>query len=801
MYFVALWIEIISKNFILKKNYKNKNMKNNFLAGLVCFLVLVSCSKKELIIGEATIIPLPVELVTGNGHFEINETTTISVNTEDEQAMVTRFFEKFEKATGWIPEMGINKAKADIVFLTDATLENEAYELEVTPENIRITSASGAGFFYAMETIGQLLPSSIFSEERKPNTIWGIPAVQIKDKPAFGWRGYMLDVSRHFFDKQQIKDAIDYMAEVKLNRFHWHLADDNGWRIEIKGYPKLTEVGAWRVDYNAKDENTSNWWGRPRQKEGDKATYGGFYTQEDIKEIVAYAKERYVEIIPEIDMPGHSLAAIASYPEISCSEGPFYVGTGGVVRNNTYCPGKEVTFEFVENVLGEVMDLFPFDYMHIGGDECNKEAWEVDPDCQLRMKEENLADTHELQSYFIKRVEKIVNAKGKNMIGWDEILEGGLAPNATVMSWRGERGGIAAARLGNDVIMTPSRYCYFDLKQGDDDFEPNLGYAYSFLKDTYNYKIVSDSLTAEQGKHVLGVQGNLWTESITNWEQLTYMTFPRLYAVAENGWTKQESKNWNSFTNRLLGQFKRLEEKGERYATSAFNVRIDHKGQEDGTMKISFKTEVDSLDMYYTLDGTDPSLASTKYQGPFTIENSTTIKATSFKNKEQVGNISAKQFPIHKAVGAEVVYHSPNANTMESLHGLVDLNYGKLNRSDRNWQNIDGDLDVDLIFKTPKTIKSLEVTSLRFTNSSVYVPEYIEIYGSKDGDTFTKLGEVKQLEKSHTQGRNKVVSIINFTETTVKAVKVKAKSVNPIPEGHRRVGGASKILIDELVIF
>lgn len=801
MYFVILGGEMVSVIFVLKMIYNNISMKKNFLAGLVCFFALVSCSKNELIKGDVAIIPLPTELIEGEGYFEITQQTIVSVENNEQLNIATNFFKSFEKASGWVPEIGINKTNANIIFSSNNKLDVEAYELVVDKKNIQVNAASGAGFFYAMETIGQLLPTSFYSQKKQPNSNWGIPVVTIKDKPAFKWRGYMLDVSRHFFDKQQIKDVIDYMAEVKLNRFHWHLADDNGWRIEIKKYPKLTEVGAWRVDYNAKDENTSNWWGRPRQKEGEKATYGGFYTQEDIKEIVAYAKERYVEIIPEIDMPGHSLAAIASYPEISCSEGPFYVGTGGVVRNNTYCPGKEVTFEFVENVLGEVMDLFPFDYMHIGGDECNKEAWEVDPNCQLRMKEENLADVHELQSYFIKRVEKIVNAQGKNMIGWDEILEGGLAPNATVMSWRGERGGIAAARLGNDVIMTPSRYCYFDLKQGDDDFEPNLGYAYSFLKDTYNYKIVSDSLTAEQGKHVLGVQGNLWTESITNWGQLTYMTFPRLYAVAENGWTKQESKNWNDFTNRLLSQFKRLEEKGERYATSAYNVRIDHKGQENGTINISFKTEVDSLDMYYTLDGTEPSLASTKYEEPFTAENSTTIKATSFKNKEQVGNISTKHFPIHKAVGAEVVYHSPNPNTVESLHSLVDLNYAKLSRNDRNWQNIDGDLDVDLIFKTPKTIKSLEVTSLRFTNSSVYVPEYIEIYGSEDGDTFTKLGEVKQLEKSHTQGRNKVVSIINFTETTVKAVKVKAKSVNPIPEGHRRVGGASKILIDELVIF
>lgn len=782
------------------RNYRS--LKTIILGCLFCsLLVIVSCAKKEIKTGKVAIIPLPVKLSKGEGYFVINEKTSVSVTNKEQLNIATNFFEKFKTASGWAPEIGLEKKNATIVFSTDNSLEEEAYKLIVNKEYIHVKSASGAGFFYALESIGQLLPSSFFSEKQQSNVDWGIPVVTIEDKPAFKWRGYMLDVSRHFFDKEQVKDVIDFMAEVKLNRFHWHLADDNGWRVEIKKYPKLTEVGAWRVDYNAKDEKTSNWWGRPAQKEGEKATYGGFYTQEDIKEIVAYAKERYIEIIPELDMPGHSLAAVASYPEITCSEGPFYVGTGGVVKNNTYCPGKEVTFEFVENVLGEIMDLFPFDYVHVGGDECNKEAWEVDADCQKRMKEENLANVHELQSYFVKRVEKIVNARDKNMIGWDEILEGGLAPNATVMSWRGEKGGIAAARLGNDVIMTPSRYCYFDLKQGDDDLEPNLGYSYSFLKDTYNYKIVSDSLTVEQGKHVLGIQGNLWTESITNWNQLTYMTFPRLYAVAENGWTEQKSKDWQGFTDRLLHQLKRLEEKGERYATSAYNVKIDHKGQKAGFINVSLKTEVTGLDIFYTLDGTSPSLASSKYEAPFLIKNTTTVKATSFKKEEQTGNISVKHFPIHKAVGAKVVYHSPKINDKKSLNSLVDLNYAKLNRGDRNWQNINGDLDVDLIFNEPKEVHSLEVTSLRFTNSGVYVPEYIEVYGSKDGNVFTKLGEIKQLKESHTQGRNKVKSTIEFEKTVLKSIKVKAKSVNPIPVGHRRVGNASKILIDELIVF
>nr|WP_299073356.1 family 20 glycosylhydrolase [uncultured Allomuricauda sp.] len=778
-------------------------MKMRLALGLIGLVWVASCGKKDLQLGEISITPLPADLIEGHGYFEINANTIVAVENEEQQKIVARFFNQFETVSGWVPEIQLGTGKGTISLSTDASMENEAYKLQVDTAKIQIKAASGAGFFYALQSLKQLLPTSFYSTKEKPNVVWGVPVVTIMDKPAFGWRGYMLDVSRHFFDKEQIKDVIDFMAEIKLNRFHWHLSDDQGWRLEIKKYPKLTEIGAWRVDYNVTDESVSNWWGRPVQKDGDKATYGGFYTQEDIKEIVAYAKERYVEIIPEIDMPGHSLAAIASYPEISCTGGPFYVGTGGVSRDNTYCPGKETTFEFVEDVLGEVMELFPFEYVHIGGDECNKQAWKADPDCQKRIKEENLADEDELQSYFIKRVEKMVNARNKKMIGWDEILEGGLAPNATVMSWRGEKGGIAAARAGHDVIMTPFKYCYLDLKQGDDDLEPNLGYAYSFLKDAYHYNIVSDSLTEVQGKHVLGVQGNLWTESISDWGKLTYMTFPRLYAIAENGWTQEKHKNWEGFTSRLLYQFKRFDEQGTRYATSAFNVKIDHEGTGTGAVDISLKTEVEDLEIYYTLDGNEPTLSSTKYEGEFSIDSTATLKATSFLNGKQVGNISEKHFPIHKAFGAKVVYHSEAVNPKEKdeIDKLVDLNYGKLHRWDSNWQTIKGDLEVDLIFAEPSKIEKMEMTCLRFTIGGLYIPEYVEVYGSEDGESYSKLGEIHKTEQSIIQGRNKVTYTVDFDKTVAKSIKIKAKSVNPIPEGHHQAGVPSKIAVDEIVVY
>lgn len=769
---------------------------------LLCFfLTLFFYKNKEVRVGQASVIPLPVEMTQQKDEFFVfSKQTAVSVTSDEQELIANRFFRKFRKISGWSPRVQKDNKSASVCLSTDASLEDEEYFLSITKSKIYIKSATGAGFFYALQTLGQLLPTSFYSQTQQSNVEWAVPAVKIKDKPSFKWRGYMLDVSRHFFNKKEIKKVIDFMSEVKLNRFHWHLSDDNGWRVEIKKYPKLTEVGAWRVDYNAKDENVSNWWGRPTQKEGDVATYGGFYTQEDIKEIVMYAKEHFIEIIPEIDMPGHSLAAVASYPEISCGTGPFYVGTGGVVKDNTYCPGKEEAFEFVEGVLGELMDLFPYKYIHIGGDECNKEAWKKDPFCIQRMQNENLDNVEQLQSYFVKRVEKIVNKKGKQIIGWDEILQGGLAPNATVMSWRGEKGGITAARQGHDVIMTPSKYCYLDLKQGDDDLEPNLGYWYSFLKETYNYKVVSDSLTTEQSKHVLGVQGNLWTESITNWSQLTYMTFPRLFAIAENGWTSQQNKKWGDFTIRLLKQFERLEEKGERFATSAYNVKINHQGKKDGEIDISLETEVDNLNIYYTLDGAVPSMESTKYTEPFCINETQTLKASSFYMEEQVGNISKKLFPIHKAVGAEVVYHSPKMDD-DQKQSLVDLNYGKLNRGDKNWQVINGDLDVDFIFSEPKEISSVDITTLRFTIAGAYVPENIQVFGSKDGVEYFLLSDKNLFEKSRIQGRNKIKTSVRFEEVQLKSIKIKAKSVNPIPSEHKREGEASKIYIDEVIVW
>jgi len=693
--------------------------------------------------------------------------------------------------------------KNGIIVRKNENLGTEAYELAVEQSVVNITASTTAGVYYALQTIKQLLPVELSGNTKQNKGSCRIPALTIMDKPSFAWRGYMLDVSRHFYGTEDIKKVLDFMAMLKLNRFHWHLTDDQGWRIEIKKHPKLISVGAWRVDHNVTDENISNWWGRPVQKKGEEATYGGFYTQEEIKEIVDYAKERQIEIVPEIDVPGHSQAILASYPEVSCDNRKYNVATGGVYKDNALCASNPVTYQFLEEVLGEVMDLFPFNYIHIGGDECNKDGWKNHSGCQDFIKAKGLKDEQELQSFFIKQVEKMIQAKGKNLIGWDEILEGGLAPNATVMSWRGEKGGIAAAKAGHDVIMTPNYANYLDLKQGQPDFEPNLGYSEALLSTCYNYSVIPEGFTGKEASFILGLQGNLWTESISDWGKLTYMTFPRLFAVAENGWTPENLQNFDDFINRLGPQLKRLDEKDVRYAKSAFNVWIHQKGNGEN-IQITLDSELTSPEIRFTLDGTDPISNSELYFGPITLTSTQTIKTAIFKDGERLGDIREATFPVHKAAGAKVIYNNSYSGEDPAAKelALTDLNYGQLDaRGDENWQGFTEDFDVTLLFNDPVEVKLVRLTSLRWTIAGKYPAAQVEVYGSTDGKKYSKIGESGFQETSLIQGRNKVTLDTQCRATSIKRLRVKARLLNPIPEGHHKAGSKSTLLVDEVVVL
>jgi hexosaminidase len=764
---------------------------------LLLVLLLCTCGRgpETIQVGKALLLPQPLEQTDGEGYFVLDEGLIISLESMEQGTQLSPFLNAFEAAGGQ-PITLLVGGNTNFRLTTDASLPAEGYTLDVSPGAVEIKAADNAGFFYASQTLRQLLPPEFSRGTPQPDVIWAIPAVSITDAPNFGWRGFMLDVSRHFFTVDQVKDVLNMMASQKLNRFHWHLTDDQGWRIEIKAYPKLTEIGAWRADRINTDERYSDWWGRAPLQAGEEPTYGGFYTQEQIKEVVAYAKYLNIEVIPEIDMPGHAQAAVAAYPEIGCVKALPAVATGGVFRYNTINPGKDETYQFAETMLNEVMDLFPFGYLHIGGDECNKEQWKIDPDAQRKMKEEGLKNEGELQSYFIRRMEGIINARGKKMIGWDEILEGGLAPNAVVMSWRGEEGGLASVKAGHEVIMTPNKYCYIDLKQGHDDFEPNLGYSRSLLSDAYNYQVIPNDLTPAEGELIKGIQANLWTESISDWRKFTYMTYPRLFAIAENAWTQPERKDWDGFTQRLLHANQRLDAQGVRYAVSAFSPWMHHVGKGD-SIEISFTTEANGLDLRYTLDGSAPDTAAAQYPGPFTIGAGEEVTAQSFVGGIAVGYPVSLDLPIHLAAGTSV-----KDPTGQSIPKLTNLQYSRLTPVDTNWHKTGNDLTFTLSFDEPTAVSSLHFSTLRYTISGIYPPETVEIFGAGPASKgkFVSLATLDQGEEAAVQGRNKVPSSLQFPATKVTALQVRMKAYDTIPKGHHKAGSKARIYLDELVV-
>ena len=546
-------------------------MKQKFIGIVIvlfsCFLW--SCQRhKTFSQGEISLIPQVQKMALGNSSFQFEENTSIVVQNSDQQSIAELFSNLFEKSAGWKPKIVTGGAEGSnqVYFKTDESLGEEGYALEVSTKRIEIKAAKPAGFFYATQTLRQLLPAEIESSQKQEKADWFVPEISISDNPAFKWRGYMLDVSRHFFPKDDVLRMIDYLSIHKINTLHLHLLDDQGWRIEIRKYPKLTQVGAWRINREDKPWNS-----RPKQEAGEKATLGGFYTQADVREMVAYAQKRYINIVPEIEMPAHVTAALAAYPQYSCSGGPFTVLPGGVWPvTDIYCAGNDSTFLFLEDVLSEVIDLFPSKYIHIGGDEATKTEWEKCPKCKKRIKTEGLKNAGELQSYFIRRIEKFINSKGRVLMGWDEILEGGLPPKATVMSWRGTQGGIDAAKQGHDVVMTPGQPCYFDHYQGPKEEEPLAIGGFNPLNKVYEFNPVPKELDAEAAKHILGGQANLWTEYVPNIKHAQYMTFPRIAAMAEALWSPKEVKNWDDFYRRIQLFTKRYDQMGINYAKSAF---------------------------------------------------------------------------------------------------------------------------------------------------------------------------------------------------------------------------------------
>jgi hexosaminidase len=530
----------------------------------------------------------------------------------------------------------------------DAEIAEEGYTLGVNPRQTSITAKTARGLFYGVQTFLQLLPES-------ETSVVQVPPVVISDAPRFAYRGMHLDVGRHFFPVSFIKKYIDLLAFHKMNTFHWHLTEDQGWRIEIKKYPKLTQVGAFRKETMA---------GPYRDQKYDGKPYGGFYTQEEVKDVVAYAQSRYVTIIPEIEMPGHSLAALTAYPNLACTAGPFEVGTKWGVFKDIYCP-KEETFAFLQDVLTEVLALFPSKFIHIGGDEAPKDRWKESTIVQELKQKENLKDEHEVQSYFIRRIEKFLNSKGRDLIGWDEILEGGLSPNATVMSWRGINGGIAAAKEKHFAIMTPGTHCYLDHYQGDPRFEPLAIGGYNTLEFTYSYEPIPDALTAEEGKYILGAQGNVWTEYMKTPQYVEYMALPRMTALAEVTWSPKEKRNYTDFMRRMQMQYKRLDRMNVTYHIDAVQGLDDDYLVEGDKATIDLHHNRTDAIIRYTLDGTEPNLASPEFTKAWDVplgENGVTVTARAFLPNGRAGVIS--RATVKKGT------YAPAVTAQTSMQGL-----------------------------------------------------------------------------------------------------------------------------------
>ena len=766
---------------------------------LVLIAIMASCQEnkepKVFTESDIAIIPKPVELTLQQGSFQFNDKTQFVIAEDSQKEVVSGVLDKFKIAAGWTLSVSDQVPKNNFIqFLIDDNLEDEAYHMDVNSDRVIISAKGNAGFLYGLETIRQLLPTAIESSKLVSNEAWEIPNLTMKDHPRYRYRGLMLDVSRHFFEIDYLKKTIDRLAMLKMNVLHLHLVDDQGWRIEIKKYPKLTEVGAWRVDQEDK-----HWDGRNETSPDEKGTYGGFYTQEELKDLVTYAATKNVEIIPEIEMPAHVTSAIAAYPELSCHGRPVGVPSGGLWPiTDIYCAGKDSTFEFLENVLLEVMEIFPSKYIHVGGDEATKTNWATCPDCKKRMQTEGLSNVEELQSYFIKRMERFISTHDKKLIGWDEILEGGLAPEATVMSWRGVDGGVKAASEGHDVIMTPGSHAYFDHYQGPQNEEPLAWGGYTPLSQVYTFDPTVDTMTDAEAKHVLGGQANLWSEQIKTSEHSEYMIFPRLAALSETLWSTKASRNWEDFSKRVVTLFERFDYMGINYAKSAYlvmeDVTIDMDTKE---VAVSLKNEFTDADIRYTLNADELSENAIKYTEPLKIDKTTEIHASLFKNDQPVGVPFNTTIQFHKAVGKDVTFKEiyDDRYPGEGKFGMVNSLRGTKNFTDGHWQAWLGkDMEAVVDLGEDTSIQEVILGTLENQGPGIYFPTEVRVSVSNDGKTYKEVGVEKRAFAKNPSFDLKEFKI-SFDEQSVRYVKVFAKSLGKLPKE-----GDVWLFVDEIII-
>lgn len=682
---------------------------------------------------DVAIVPTPLSMEKGTGSFTFGPNTVITVPTEEQKPVAGLFASLFTRSAGFTPKVQVG-TEGDVCLELDKNLPEDAYEMQVSSGQIRVKASDSKGLFYGLQNLRLLLPPAIESSTAQDTVEWTVPEMTVKDAPRFGYRGFMLDVSRYFLPKEELLRMIDCMALLKLNRLHLHLTDDNGWRLEIKKYPKLTEVGAWKVDRQHLPFPE-----RRNPKRGEPATVGGYYTQADMKEIIAYAADRQIEIIPEIDIPAHSNAALASYPEYACPVVKDFIGVipglGGKNAEIIFCGGNEKTYEFLQDVLDEVIALFPSRYIHLGGDEATKTNWKKCPLCQARIREEHLADEEALQGYFMGRMSDYVRSKGKEVMGWDELTNSKLPEDAIIFGWQGfGNAALKAAEQGHRFVMTPARVAYLIRYQGPQWFEPLTYFGNNTLKGLFDYEPVQEGWKPEYEKLLMGVQASMWTEFCNKPEDVFYLVFPRLAALAEIAWVPKNQKDWNVFLKGLDNYTAHLEQKDVVYARSMFNIQHRIIPDDNGALTLTLECERPDVDIHYTLDGTEPTATSPRYTQALTLKENVTVKAATFAGNEQQGKTLILPVEWNKATA------KPLVNAASGMEVLVNGLRGSLKQTDFEWYT--GAMSVTVDLQQPEDIRSCTAGCITNYGMAVHKPKSMTVELSDDNLHFKEAGKL-----------------------------------------------------------
>lgn len=748
------------------------------------------------LIQSISIVPCPESITPGTGYFTFSGKTDFTVENE-EQAEVARCFSAlFTQAAGFTPCVKVGEKKGKISFLTDDALKSEAYHLEITPRQIIVKASDTKGFFYALQTIRQLLPASIEGTAVAETADWSVPAMTIKDEPRFGYRGLMVDVARFFIPKENLLRIIDCMGMLKINTLHLHLVDDNGWRIEIKRYPLLTEIGSRRVDRPGKSFPERR---NPRQ--GEPTVEKGFYTQEDICEIVAYAARHQVEVIPEIEMPAHSNAALASYPLLACPVVDKFIGVlpglGGNHADVIFCAGNDSVFTFLQGVIDEVVELFPSRYIHLGGDEARKTHWKECPLCQERMRQEGLEDEEALQGYFMARMSKYVQSKGKEAMGWDELTNTRIPDGAIIYGWRGYgQAAVKAAEQGHRFVMTPARIMYLIRYQGPQWFEPLTYFGNNTLKDVYRYEPIQKEWSPEVRSLLMGVQASMWTEFCNKPEDVEYQLFPRLAALAEVAWTQPWHKNWRSFLVAMDKFNEHLSAKGIVFACSMYNIQ-HMVTPVNGKLQVKLECERPDVEIRYTMDGKEPTDRSPLYKNPLMVTGTQTIKCTTYRAGRQMGKTLTLPLVWNKATAKPVL-----GNTQAGKI-LVNGIRGSLRQSDFEWHSWESSDSVAFTIDLQKkeSLRSVSVGCITNYGMAAHKPADIEVWVSNDNRDYRKVSG-KQFTDGEIfrEGTFKEDVVLDLNKKIGRYVRIIAKGAGECPATHVRPGQEARIYFDEVMI-